>query len=146
MMKHATHAMVAEIVMTGGLFKFRCPITGMPLFDEGGFDESRRQSPHLRFYADGFGNTFVVDPQKLPPSSRELQVRLVELLKDRKEKGQVAAMKACTKALPPSAVVFEVLDPPLAQFEGWIWYACFDLAPQEDQAKFRKLVPLEMVG
>ena len=146
MMKHGTHAMVAEIVLTGGLLKFRCPITGMPLFGEEGFDEKRRQSPHLRFYADGFGNTFVVDPERLPPSSRELQKRLLGILADPKDKGQVAVMQACARALPPSAMIFEVLDPPYVQFEGWIWYACFDLAPQEDQAKFRKLVPLEMVG
>ncbi|MEX2473411.1 MAG: hypothetical protein WEA34_14575, partial [Gemmatimonadota bacterium] len=120
---------LAELVIDGGIVELKCPITGIPLIVENeGFDSDAHHSPHLRFFLDWSDQAWVVDPDDLPEEQAPGQRRLVEILtNDEAFDSQHAMIDACVEALPGSALVLEILDPPEGAFDGEVCYACYDL-------------------
>ena len=120
---------LAELVIDGGIPELKCPITGIPLIvrDEG-FDADAHHSPHLRFFVDWDDQAWVVDPGDLPEEQAHGQQRLVDILTDDEAfDTQQEMIDACVDALPGSALVLEILDPPAGAFGGETCYACYDL-------------------
>lgn len=120
---------LAELVIDGGIAELKCPITGIPLIvQDEGFDSDAHHSPHLRFFVDWIDQAWIVDPDDLPEEQASGQRRLVEILtNDEAFDSRHAMIDACLEALPGSALVLEIQDPPEGAFEGDICYACFDL-------------------
>ena len=121
-----------ELEVVGGLPTLRCPVTGIPVWTEDGFDENAPQSPYLRFFIDWIGTTWVVPPSFLTGEEAAKQRALIATLQSAEEDGELSQdqfMKQVTENLPRSAIVFEVLNPPLGGgFDGEICYVGFDFA------------------
>lgn len=120
---------LAELVIDGGIADLKCPVTGIPLIVENeGFDSDAHHSPHLRFFLDWSDQAWVVDPDDLPDDQAPGQRALLEILTNEDGyESQHAMIDACVEALPGSALVLEILDPPEGAFAGEVCYACYDL-------------------
>jgi hypothetical protein len=124
-------ASFAPLVFPGGIPSLHCPSTGrLVLSVEEGIDFDAPHTPHLRFVIDWLGEAFVVDPASLPHDQAAYQRRLVELLSGDIDtfNSENELVAACVAAMPASAIVFEVLDPPAGSSDGEIAYFGFDLA------------------
>jgi hypothetical protein len=136
-------ASLVELVVEGGLPQFKCPVSGVGVFDgESGFDPSRAHSPYLRFFIDWVGEVFVAASASVPKHQRQYMEAVRAIWEDAGDDDQNERVARCCAALPPSAVVFEVLDPPGGSSDGEICYACFDF----DQAEKSPAPRLEQVG
>ncbi len=128
MAKQAQGGSLIEIVDNGGVASLRCPLTGLPVWTEEGFEEAAERSPYLRFFVDWAGEVWM--PR--PPVGEVWGGYMGELLRiwlDPAGGNQNQRVARCVAALPRSGVVFEVLDPPCGPKPGFICYACFVLAP-----------------
>lgn len=125
-------ASLAELMFPDGVTSLHCPATGRLVFDaDEGFDFDEQQSPHLRFVIDWVGEAWVARPRDVPSDQAAYQRRLVDILggaEGQKFASQNALVEACREAMPPSALVFELLDPPQGSSGGEICYVAFDLA------------------
>lgn len=137
---------LAELVIPGGITELKCPITGIPLIlQDEGFDSDAHHSPHLRFFVDWDEQAWVVDPSDLPDAQASEQERLVEILTgDHAPDALQERIDACVDALTGSALVLEIVDPPLGAFEGEVCYACYDLGARAPVESVR-LHPVEGV-
>jgi hypothetical protein len=129
-------ASMAEIVVPGGVRRFCCPATGAVLFDEEhGFDHAASgHSPHLRFFIDWAAGVYVAADGSAPPSHRGYLRRIREVwAAPGDDKGQDQLVAECLEALPQSAVVFEILDPPQGAHDGSVCYACYDFDPAAEE-------------
>lgn len=131
-------ASLVEISIPRGLPVFRCPVTGIPVWTEDGFDEAAPQSPFIRFFVDWIGETWVVPPNSLSGEDAAQQCALVAAMQVVDEEGvdlpQDSLMKQLAEGLPSSAVIFEVLNPmnPVGCGGGEICYVCFDFTRAND--------------
>lgn len=128
---------LAQIVIDGGISQLRCPITGIPLLVENeGFDADAHHSPHLRFFVDWAADTWFVDPGDLPEDQADYQSSLIGLLtSDDAFDSRDEMIDACVAALPESALILEILDPPTGSYAGEVCYVCYDLgAPASREA------------
>ncbi len=74
-------ASFVEMSVEGGLPQFRCPVTGIAVFDtEGGFLAEQEQSPYFRFFVDWVAESWIAPPTELPEKARPLQMKLSNLL------------------------------------------------------------------
>lgn len=123
-------ATLVELEVAGGLPALRCPVTGIPVWTEEGFDEEAEQSPFLRFFIDWIGGIWVVPPASLSGEEALKQQALVAALQVADEEGNLSQdqlMKQVSENLPSSAMVFEVLSPAGGGGrDGEICYAGFD--------------------
>ena len=134
-------ASLVELSVPRGLPVFRCPVTGIPVWTENGFDETADQSPFIRFFLDWAGQMWIVSPSNLEGSAAAEQTALVATLQvmDEMEHGltQDGLMRQISQNMPSSAVVFELLDPmnPLGCGGGEICYVGFDFSGASDSSK-----------
>lgn len=132
-------ASLVEISIPRGLPVFRCPVTGVPVWTEDGFDETASQSPFIRFFVDWIGEAWVVPPTSLRGEDAAQQRALVAAMQVAEEVEselpQDSLMKQLAEGLPSSAVIFEVLSAmnPNGCGGGEICYVCFDFARANDQ-------------
>lgn len=119
----------AQIVIDGGISQLRCPITGIPLLEEHeGFDADAHHSPYLRFFVDWTDEAWFVDPADLPAGHTAYQRSVVDLLTNEDAfDSRQERIDECVAALPESALILEILDPPTGSFPGETCYVCFDL-------------------
>ena len=112
-----------------------------------GFDPERRQSPFLRFFVDWAGEVWVVAPGSVPEEGRESHTRVLSAFRDgaADDTTQNDVIANCAKAMPRSAMVFEILDPPRGGgCAGDICYVGFDFSNVHDESHApMKLVLLE---
>jgi len=120
---------LAELIIDGGITQLKCPITGIPLIvEDEGFDSDAHHSPYLRFFLDWNDRAWAVDPDDLPDEQAADQRKLLEILENEDDfESQHAMIDECVKILPESALVLEILDPPVGSYQGEICYACYDL-------------------
>ena len=135
-------ASFVELSLEGGLPEFRCPVTGVPVFDtEEGFVPQREQSPYLRFFIDWVAETWVAPSAALPQEARPAHEKVLELLESDIEGSltMIDLIRQCADAMPSSAVIFELLDPPRGGgHDGSVCYVAFDFAAvHEDPAPMR---------
>ena len=140
-------AAFAELIVAGGLQSLHCPATGREVFGEDGFDPDRLHTPHLRFFIDWAGETWVADTDQFDSETAEYQKAVIWLLSDPdSEDDQNTIVAKCVGALPASAIVFEILDPPMGSYDGSICYACFDLAASASDQDAIRLLPADAAG
>ncbi len=125
-------ASVAELAVTGGLPRLLCPVSGVEVIGEEGFDPDSQHSPYLRFFIDWVGNHYAADPSTLPESQADHQARIIDLLEAESWGSQNELVDALAEAMGSSGLILEVLDPPVGSFQGEICCAGFDFAPAED--------------
>lgn len=120
---------LAELVIDGGIAQLKCPITGIPLIvEDEGFDSDAHHSPYLRFFLDWNDQAWAVDPDDLPDEQAGDQRKLLDVLTNDEDFESLQAMiDECVKILPESALVLEILDPPVGSYQGEVCYACYDL-------------------
>jgi hypothetical protein len=138
-------ASLVQIRIPGGIQELRCPITGIHVIHpETGFNPESTHSPYLRFFVDWIGGMWVVTPTQLPLDEAKYQAEVIAILERASEFESENDMIAHTlKALPDSAFVIEILNPPAPTFSGEICYACFDLGaePQAAVVTLKELAP-----
>ena len=140
-------AAFAELVVPGGLQSLHCPVTGRKVFDDEGFDPDRLHPPHLRFFIDWIGEAWVADADQFEGATAEYQAMVARILSDPDpEDNQNSIVAKCVGALPASAIVLEILDPPEGSYAGSICYACFDLATPANDLDAVRLVAAEEAG
>ena len=125
-------ASLVELAVTRGLPVFRCPVTGIPVWTDEGFDENADHSPYIRFFIDWAGEIWVVSPSSLVGDDATKQQELVASLRlsldDNEKISQDNLMKQLARSLPSSAVIFEIFNPmnPDGCGGGDICYIGFD--------------------
>ena len=125
-------ASLVEIEVARGLPVFRCPVTGIPVWTDKGFDENADQSPYIRFFIDWIGEVWVVPASRLAGDEVIKQEELIASLRlsldEDEEISQDVLMKQLAGCLPGSAVIFEIFDPinPDGCGGGEICYVGFD--------------------
>jgi hypothetical protein len=134
-------ASFAALAFANGTPSLHCPATGrLVASSDDGLDTDAPHTPHLRFALDALGNCFVVDPEVLPASQAEYQRRVVQVFS--RDAGQFESqddlVAACVAAMPSTAIVFEMLEPPQGSSDGWVAYFGFDLAPQDEEGRLNR--------
>jgi hypothetical protein len=125
-------ASLVELEVAQGLPVFRCPVTGIPVWTDEGFDESADHSPYIRFFIDWADEIWVVSPSNLEGDDATKQRELVASLRlsyqADEEVSQDDLMKQLAASLPSSAAIFEILNPmnPDGCGGGDICYIGFD--------------------
>lgn len=124
-------ASMVKLVVEGGLPALHCPVTGRVVYEEEeGFVEDAGHSPYLRFFIDWIGQVWLAPAELLPADQAAYIVKINEMfVNPEQDDTQDKIITSCLKVLPPSAVIFEILDPPQGSSDGTICYACFDFAP-----------------
>ena len=132
-------ASFGEVVVEGGLPGLKCPVTGVDVYRSGdGFDSSADHSPYLRVFVDWVGGVWAADPVDLSEEQCQTQRDLIEIFENSSEDElQNDLVERCVRRLPESAVVFEILDPPVGSFTGEICYAMFDFGAPAKSARIK---------
>lgn len=121
-------AALAKLVIPGGVAALKCPVTGIPVISATfGFAPNGDHSPHLRFFSDWHGDTWVADPGDLSDEQVPYQTEVVRILSTWDTRGRSIAQ--CVERMPSSVLVLELTNP-LRGFHGRdICFVAFDLAP-----------------
>lgn len=141
-------ASLVELVVEGGVQEFCCPITGRPVVERDmGFVLDKPVSSYVRFIVDSTGEFFAVSPDRLPPDQAKYHEKVIRTFEEPGDADQNTLIEKCRKLMPASAVIVEVLDPPVGSYDGTIYYVAFDLQRKLDETpKSLRLEPLGVLS